>query len=54
MELEFYLKNSAGKLVSPTQIKNNIEAIYEWRFNSGKYVMNGTDWQLGCYSTFCL
>ena len=33
--------------------KQNPEAIYEWRPKCGKYVMNGTDWQLVCYSTFC-
>ena len=33
--------------------KNNTEAICEWRLNCGKYVMNGTDLQLVCYSTFC-
>ena len=32
---------------------NNTEAISDWRLNCGKYVMNGTDWQLVCYSTFC-
>ena len=33
--------------------KNNTEAICEWKLNCGKYVMNGTEWQLACYSTFC-
>ena len=33
--------------------KNNTEAICEWRLRCGKYVMNGTDWQLVCYSAFC-
>ena len=33
--------------------KNNTEAICEWRLNCGKYVMNGTDLQRDCYSTFC-
>ena len=33
--------------------KNNTEAVCEWRPKYGKYVMNDTDWQLVCYSTFC-
>ena len=40
-------------LVGPTQIKNNTEAICEWRLYCGKYVMNRTDLQLVCYSKFC-
>ena len=50
MELEFYLKSSTGRSYSN---KNNTEAICEWRLNYGKYVMNRTDLQLVCYSTFC-
>ena len=34
--------------------KYNTGAMCEWRLNCGKYVINGTDWQLVCYSnTFC-
>ena len=51
MELEFYLKNYTDK--SYSNIKINTEAICEWKFNCGKYVMNGTEWQLACYSTVC-
>ena len=51
MELEFYFKSSTGK--SNSTYKNNTEAICEWRLTCGKYVMNGTDLQLVCYSTFC-
>ena len=50
MELEFYLKSSTGRSYSN---KNNTEAIFEWKFNCVKYVMNRTDLQLVCYSTFC-
>ena len=35
----------------PLKYQNNTEAMCEWRLNWGKYVMNGTDWHLVCYST---
>ena len=49
MEFEFYLKISTG--MSYSNIKNNTEGICEWRPKCGKYVMNGTDWQLVSYYT---
>ena len=51
MELEFYLKSSTSK--SHSNIRNNTEAICEWRLRYGKYMMNVTDWHLICDSTFC-
>ena len=50
IELEFYLKSSTGEFYSNIR---TTEAICEWKLNCGKYVMNGTDLQLVCYSTFC-
>ena len=37
----------------PLKYENNTKAICEWRPKCGKYVMNGIDWQLVCYPTFC-
>ena len=50
MEREFYLKSYTGKSHSNMKIT---QRPYMTEGLTGKYVINGTDWQLVCYSTFC-